>query len=61
MLLGVTRLPGTNLTTVMNGPVHAESPSGQRELNALVLPAGPELFRAVGAALDGDGPAVLPL
>lgn len=45
----------------MNGPVHAEPPSGQRELNALVLPAGPELFRAVGAALDGDGPAVLPL
>ncbi|MEV7010879.1 AMP-binding protein [Streptosporangium sp. NPDC051022] len=45
----------------MTGPVHAESPSGPRELHAVVLPAGPELFRAVAAALDGDGPAVLPL
>ncbi|MFF4986491.1 AMP-binding protein [Streptosporangium saharense] len=44
----------------MNGPVHVESPSGPRELHALVLPPGPELFEAVGAALDG-GPAVLPL
>ncbi|MEV6865162.1 AMP-binding protein [Streptosporangium subroseum] len=32
-----------------------------RELHAIVSPAGPELFRAVGAALDGSGPAVLPL
>ncbi|WP_084780084.1 AMP-binding protein [Planobispora rosea] len=53
----------------MIAPVHAESPSappagsspGERELQALTLPPGPELFRAVAAALDGDGPAVLPL
>nr|BFE78984.1 hypothetical protein GCM10020093_015850 [Planobispora longispora] len=53
----------------MIAPVHAESPSappagsssGERELAALTLPPGPELFRAVAAALDGDGPAVLPL
>lgn len=32
-----------------------------RELHAIMSPAGPELFRAVGAALDGRGPAVLPL
>ncbi|WP_440087394.1 AMP-binding protein [Streptosporangium sp. LJ11] len=33
----------------------------QRELHAVVSAPGPELFRAVGAALDGRGPAVLPL
>ncbi|WP_440071442.1 AMP-binding protein [Streptosporangium sp. OZ121] len=33
----------------------------QRELHAVVSAPGPELFRAVGAALDGHGPAVLPL
>ncbi len=45
----------------MTGLVHAESPSPSRELHALVLPAGPRLFEAVSAALDGSGPAVLPL
>ncbi|MFF3438511.1 AMP-binding protein [Streptosporangium sp. NPDC002721] len=33
----------------------------QRELHAVVSAPGPELFRAVGSALDGRGPAVLPL
>ncbi|MFE3450069.1 AMP-binding protein [Nonomuraea sp. NPDC059194] len=32
-----------------------------RPLRALVLPPGPRLFAAIAAALDGDGPAVLPL
>jgi len=41
---------GTNLTTVPTRPVHA-----------LLLPAGAALFDAVRRALDGDGPAVLPL
>ncbi|GII03393.1 AMP-binding protein [Planobispora takensis] len=46
----------------MIGPAHTESPSGgPRELNAVTLPPGPGLFHAVAAALDGDGPAVLPL
>ncbi|MFF5207737.1 AMP-binding protein [Streptosporangium sp. NPDC000396] len=45
----------------MTGPMHTESPSLQRELHAVTLPPGPELFQAVGAALDGRGPAVLPL
>ncbi|MFC3823008.1 AMP-binding protein [Planomonospora venezuelensis] len=47
-------------------PVHAESSpasasGGPRELNAVTLPPGPGLFRAVAAALDGTGPAILPL
>ncbi|MEU8384207.1 AMP-binding protein [Streptosporangium sp. NPDC048865] len=33
----------------------------QRELHAVVSAPGPELFRAVGAALEGRGPALLPL
>jgi o-succinylbenzoate---CoA ligase len=41
--------------------MHGEWLSVDRELHAIVSPAGPELFRAVGAALDGRGPAVLPL
>ncbi|MGJ6965342.1 AMP-binding protein [Streptosporangium sp. G11] len=45
----------------MTIPVHEVWLSVQRELHAVVLPAGPKLFRAVGAALDGSGPAVLPL
>ncbi|GAA4197893.1 o-succinylbenzoate--CoA ligase [Streptosporangium oxazolinicum] len=45
----------------MTIPVHEVWLSVQRELHAVVSPAGPELFRAVGAALDGSGPAVLPL
>ncbi|MFI9436510.1 MULTISPECIES: AMP-binding protein [Streptosporangium] len=45
----------------MTGSVHPEQPRPQRELHAVVLPAGPELFQAVAAALDGRGPAVLPL
>ncbi|WP_433258853.1 AMP-binding protein [Streptosporangium sp. CA-135522] len=45
----------------MTGSVHPEQPSPSRELHAVVLPPGPELFRAVAAALDGRGPAVLPL
>lgn len=32
-----------------------------RELHAVVLPTGPELFAAVAAALRGDGPALLPI
>ncbi|MGV9539665.1 hypothetical protein ACWDR9_39230, partial [Streptosporangium sandarakinum] len=43
------------------GPAHVEPPSGGRELHALTLPPGPRLTAAVAAALDGDGPAVLPL
>ncbi|GAA3152476.1 o-succinylbenzoate--CoA ligase [Planomonospora alba] len=51
----------------MDGAVHVEPPAGSapgrsgRELHAVTLPPGPELFRAVAAALDGDGPALLPL
>jgi len=45
----------------MTAPTHEASLSDQRELHAVVSPATPELFRAVGAALDGSGPAVLPL
>ncbi|REF00386.1 O-succinylbenzoic acid--CoA ligase [Thermomonospora umbrina] len=30
-------------------------------MHALVLPPGPRLFRALAAALDGDGPAICPL
>ncbi|MBG0832059.1 AMP-binding protein [Planomonospora sp. ID67723] len=50
----------------MIAPVHAESPCGSssgglRGLNAVTLPPGPGLFRAIAAALDGTGPAVLPL
>ncbi|MEU4537423.1 AMP-binding protein [Streptosporangium sp. NPDC023825] len=45
----------------MTIPVHEEWLSVQRELHAVVSAPGPELFRAVGAALDGRGPAVLPL
>ncbi|WP_406315548.1 AMP-binding protein [Streptosporangium sp. NBC_01639] len=45
----------------MTGSVHPERPSPSRELHAAVLPPGPELFSAVAAALDGEGPAVLPI
>ncbi|MFJ2032165.1 AMP-binding protein [Streptosporangium sp. NPDC087985] len=45
----------------MTGSAHPEQPSPERELNAVVLPPGPGLFSAVAAALDGRGPAVLPL
>ncbi|OUC98237.1 AMP-binding protein [Streptosporangium minutum] len=45
----------------MTGSAHPEQPCPRRELHAVVLPPGPELFRAVSAALDGRGPAVLPL
>ncbi|MFC4061802.1 AMP-binding protein [Planomonospora corallina] len=47
----------------MAGPVHVESPArpspggSGRELHAVTLPPGPELFRAVAAALGGSGPA----
>lgn len=40
----------TNLTTVPTRPVHA-----------LLFPPGPPLFDALRRALDGEGPAVLPL
>lgn len=43
-------LAGTNLTTVPTRPVHA-----------LLIPPGAALFEAVRRALDGAGPAVLPL
>ncbi|MEU4833561.1 AMP-binding protein [Streptosporangium sp. NPDC023615] len=45
----------------MTIPVHEEWPSVPRELHAVVAEPGPGLLRAVRAALDGDGPAVLPL
>lgn len=45
----------------MTGPAHAESPSPSRELHAVTLPAGPRLLRALDDALDGRGPALLPL
>ncbi|GAA0849018.1 AMP-binding protein [Streptosporangium amethystogenes subsp. fukuiense] len=45
----------------MTIPVHEEWLSVQRELHAVVSAAGPELFRAVGSALEGQGPAILPL
>ncbi|MFS1303772.1 AMP-binding protein [Streptosporangium longisporum] len=45
----------------MTVPVHEEWLSVPRELHAVVSATGPELLRAVRAALDGDGPAVLPL
>ncbi|MER6829080.1 AMP-binding protein [Streptosporangium sp. NPDC000563] len=45
----------------MTAPAHEAWLSVERELHAVVSPATSELFRAVGAALDGGGPAVLPL
>ncbi|MEU3168051.1 AMP-binding protein [Streptosporangium sp. NPDC006930] len=45
----------------MTTPAHEAWLSVERELHAVVSPATSELFRAVGAALDGSGPAVLPL
>ncbi|MBB2915436.1 O-succinylbenzoic acid--CoA ligase [Streptosporangium becharense] len=45
----------------MTIPVHEEWPSAPRALNAVVSTPGPELFRLVGEALSGEGPAVLPL
>ena len=38
-----------------------DSPAGDGELHAVVLPTGPALFAAVTDALRGDGPALLPI